>query len=103
MRSGPVHLVPSSLSQVGRLSWRAPLPPYQQAGIARLLTAPGVLLADEMGLGKTIQAIGALRVLLGGGDTGPALIVAPAGLVLQWRRQLREWAPELVLSTCMAQ
>ncbi len=100
--SGPVQLVPfSPLSKVGELSWRAPLPPYQQAGIARLLTAPGVLLADEMGLGKTIQAIGALRLLLSGGDTGPALIVAPAGLVLQWRRHLREWAPELALSTCI--
>ena len=83
------------------LAWRAPLPPYQQAGIARLLAAPGVLLADEMGLGKTVQAIGALRVLLRGGAPGPALIVVPAGLVLQWRRQLREWAPELTLSTCL--
>ncbi len=83
------------------LTWRAPLPPYQQAGIARLLAAPGVLLADEMGLGKTIQAIGALRVLLRDGAPGPALIVVPAGLVLQWRQQLREWAPELTVSTCI--
>ena len=83
------------------LAWRAPLPPYQQDGIARLLAAPGVLLADEMGLGKTIQAIGALRVLLRDGAPGPALIVVPAGLVLQWRRHLREWAPELTLSTCI--
>ncbi len=66
----------------------------------RLLSAPGVLLADEMGLGKTIQAIGALRVLLRGGS-GAALIVVPAGLVLQWRRHLLEWAPELALSTCL--
>ena len=80
------------------LAWRAPLPAYQQAGIARLLAAPGVLLADEMGLGKTIQAIGALRVLLRDGMPGPALVVVPSGLVLQWRRQFREWAPEL--STC---
>ncbi len=82
------------------LAWRAPLPPYQQAGIVRLLTSPGVLLADEMGLGKTIQAIGALRVLLRDGTSGPALVVVPSGLVMQWRRQLREWAPELSLSTC---
>jgi len=82
------------------LAWRAPLPAYQQAGIARLLAAPGVLLADEMGLGKTIQAIGALRVLLRDGMPGPALVVVPSGLVLQWRRQLCEWAPELSLSTC---
>jgi SNF2 family DNA or RNA helicase len=83
------------------LSWRSPLPPYQKAGIARLLAEPGVLLADEMGLGKTIQAIGALRVLLQRGAPGPALVVVPTGLVLQWRRQFREWAPELTLSTCI--
>src|ERR1700722_2020359 len=81
--------------------WRAPLPPYQKAGIARLLANSGVLLADEMGLGKTIQAIGALRVLLRHGAPGPALVVVPTGLVLQWRRQFREWAPELTLSTCI--
>ncbi len=81
--------------------WRAPLPPYQKAGIARLLAEPGVLLADEMGLGKTIQAIGALRLLLQRGAPGPALVVVPTGLVLQWRRQFREWAPELTLSTCI--
>jgi SNF2 family DNA or RNA helicase len=85
----------------GSLDWRAPLLLYQQAGIARLLSQPGVLLADEMGLGKTIQAIGALRVLLQYSASGPALIVVPAGLVLQWRRQLREWAPELALSTAI--
>ncbi len=86
---------------IAPVQWRARLPRYQQAGIARLLAAPGVLLADEMGLGKTIQAIGALRVLLRDGAAGPALIVVPAGLVLQWRRQLRDWAPELRLSTCV--
>jgi SNF2 family DNA or RNA helicase len=82
-------------------TWRSPLPPYQRAGIARLVAEPGVLLADEMGLGKTIQAIGALRVLLQRGAPGPALVVVPTGLVLQWRRQFREWAPELTLSTCI--
>ena len=97
-----MDLVPfAPVSKPWGLAWRAPLPPYQQAGIARLLAAPGVLLADEMGLGKTIQAVGALRVLLRDGAPGPALIVVPAGLVLQWRRQLREWAPELALSTCI--
>jgi SNF2 family DNA or RNA helicase len=97
-----MDLVPlaATLSTEG-FSWRSPLPPYQKAGIARLLAEPGVLLADEMGLGKTIQAIGALRVLLQRGAPGPALVVVPTGLVLQWRRQFREWAPELTLSTCI--
>jgi SNF2 family DNA or RNA helicase len=101
--SASVHLAPLPVVPLplNGLAWRAPLPPYQQVGIARLLTDPGVLLADEMGLGKTIQAIGALRLLLQRGADEPALIVVPAGLVLQWRRQLREWAPELTLSTCI--
>ena len=80
------------------LAWRHPLPAYQQAGIARLVRG-SVLLADDMGLGKTIQAIGALRVL--GAEAVPAMVVAPAGLVLQWRAQLRHWAPELRLSTVL--
>ena len=82
------------------LTWPAPLPPYQQAGIARLLAGPGVLLADEMGLGKTIQAIAALRLLLGDEAAGAALVVVPTSLVLQWRRHLRDWAPDLALATC---
>jgi SNF2 family DNA or RNA helicase len=85
------------------LLWRAPLPPYQKAGIAKLLAESGVLLADEMGLGKTIQVIGALRLLLQRDAPGPALVVVPTGLVLQWRRQFREWAPELTLSTCIGE
>ena len=52
-----------------------------------------------MGLGKTIQAIAALRILRSRGEAGETLVVMPAGLVLQWRRQFRIWAPELKLST----
>jgi len=39
-----VPLAPAPL--IWGLTWRAPLPSYQQAGIARLLAAPGVLLRD---------------------------------------------------------
>jgi SNF2 family DNA or RNA helicase len=81
------------------LTWRHPLHPYQHDGVARLLAEPAVLLADEMGLGKTIQAIAALRLLFAHRTIDSALIVVPAALVLQWRRQLRDWAPELRLAT----
>ena len=54
-----MHVVPLAPAPlIWGLTWRAPLPPYQQAGIARLLAAPGVLLADEMGLGKTTRRSG---------------------------------------------
>src|SRR5580658_2074345 len=85
---------------IDALSWRFPLLPYQRAGVQRLVAQRPVLLADEMGLGKTIQAIAALRLLLRDPEMPAALIVVPSGLVLQWRRQLRDWAPELALATC---
>lgn len=83
------------------LAWPGRLFPYQQAGIDRLIDAPSLLLADEMGLGKTIQAIAALRILHAADSLHNVLIVAPAGLVLQWRHELRRWAPELRLSTVL--
>jgi SNF2 family DNA or RNA helicase len=81
------------------LDWPHSLFSYQKVGIDKLLHAPSVLLADEMGLGKTIQAIAALRVLAFRGELSQALIVCPTGLVLQWRRHIRLWAPELTIST----
>jgi SNF2 family DNA or RNA helicase len=86
---------------IDRLVWPGPLFGYQRIGVATLLRRPAVLLADEMGLGKTIQAIAALRCLMTEQPAGTALIVVPAGLVLQWRREIRTWAPELALSTVM--
>jgi SNF2 family DNA or RNA helicase len=83
------------------LSWPRPLFPYQRTGVRALLGNSSLLLADEMGLGKTIQAIAALRCLFAAGETRGALIVAPAGMVLQWRRELRLWAPELRIFTVM--
>jgi SNF2 family DNA or RNA helicase len=83
------------------LKWPLPLFPYQQAGVRALLTNSSLLLADEMGLGKTIQAIAALRYLFATATARAALVVAPAGLVLQWRRELRRWAPELRLLTVL--
>lgn len=87
--------------QLADLDWPTPLFPFQEEGAERLASEPNVLLADEMGLGKTIQTIAALRLLRARGQLQAALVVAPAGLVLQWRRQLRDWAPELRLSTAV--
>lgn len=97
--TGPTQTV-SSAGEFG-LSWPHSLFPYQENGVRALISKPSLLLADEMGLGKTIQAIAALRCLFAAGVARVALVVAPAGLVLQWRREFRLWAPELRLLTVL--
>ena len=84
-----------SMLEGGLSPWYKPLFPYQKDGIKALLSRNALLLADDMGLGKTIQAIGALRILLIRQAIRHALLVVPAGLVSQWRKEIRLWAPEL--------
>ena len=48
---------------------------------------PGVLLADDMGLGKTVQALAFLAWLREAGVGGPILVVAPTGLLANWRAE----------------
>ena len=52
----------------------------------------GVCLADDMGLGKTVQTI---AFMLNTAKGGPALVAAPASVVLNWRRELERFAPTL--------
>jgi len=73
--------------------------PFQVEGVAALVERPALLLADDMGLGKTIQAICALREIVASAPETRALLIVPAGLVSQWRSELRLWAPELTFST----
>ncbi|WP_443743262.1 DEAD/DEAH box helicase [Sutterella sp.] len=58
---------------------------------------PGALLADDMGLGKTLECIAFLVWLVEGHrrqDLRPrCLVVAPAGLVANWRAEADRWAP----------
>lgn len=77
---------------------QASLYPYQVEGVSflRLIAEQGVgcILADEMGLGKTLQVI---AVLLNEKNNarGPSLVVAPATLLENWRRELGTFAPNL--------
>jgi SNF2 family DNA or RNA helicase len=88
-------------SEAFGLNWSHPLFGYQRQGIEKLLSNRSVLLADEMGLGKTIQAIAALRILAARREIKRALIICPIGLIAQWRRQIRIWAPDLPVSTAV--
>ena len=77
------------------LDWAGELMPFQQDGVRALLEMDRLLLADDMGLGKTVQAVAALRILAARDKAGPALVLAPASVLDQWRRELAKWAPEL--------
>lgn len=62
--------------------------PYQKAGINYALTHPSVLFGDEMGLGKTIQAIGVINA---DESIKKVLVICPASLKLNWKRELKKW------------
>ncbi|WP_269539909.1 DEAD/DEAH box helicase [Cerasicoccus fimbriatus] len=74
------------------------LRPYQALGAAWLWhlynNDLGGILADEMGLGKTVQALTVLSAIHQETQK-PCLVVCPAGLVENWRREAKKFAPDL--------
>ncbi len=69
---------------------------YQLQGyqwLARLAQwGVGACLADDMGLGKTIQS---LALLLQRAPQGPALVVAPVSVAMNWQAEVLRFAPTL--------
>lgn len=86
--------------------------PHQAEGIAWLQRAwsrglPGVLLADDMGLGKTLQGLAFLAWLREGMASdiiprAPVMIVAPTGLLENWRAEHERHLAEPGLGRCIA-
>jgi SWI/SNF-related matrix-associated actin-dependent regulator of chromatin subfamily A-like protein 1 len=76
-----------SIPHLERLSAIRPglLYPHQADGVAFLLSKKRALLADDMGLGKTRQAIVALESAVA---QGVVLVVCPASLKLNWKREI---------------
>jgi SWI/SNF-related matrix-associated actin-dependent regulator 1 of chromatin subfamily A len=78
------------VKQIDHLDAIASLPaymlyPHQADGVAFLISKKRAILADDMGLGKTRQAIAALQVAAPG---GVVLVVCPASLKLNWKREI---------------
>lgn len=81
-----------------KLGFSATLYSYQMTGLSWLSGVAseglGCILADEMGLGKTIQII-ALLTYFNDQNVSPSLIIAPATLLENWRRELLKFSPEM--------
>ncbi|MGD1895775.1 MAG: DEAD/DEAH box helicase [Phormidesmis sp.] len=75
---------------------KATLRGYQQEGfvwLSRLANwGVGACLADDMGLGKTLQG---LAVLLKRSQQGPALVIAPTSVCMNWQSEAARFAPSL--------
>jgi len=62
--------------------------PFQCPGIAYAMQRNGTLIADEPGLGKTIQALGYVN---NRPDVDSVVVVAPASLLTNWKREAERW------------
>lgn len=60
---------------------------YQMEGIASMVKTKRTLNGDDMGLGKTAQALLAVEV----GDLFPVLIVTPASVKYNWKKEWNKW------------
>ena len=80
--------------------FRANLYPYQKNGISWLRSISdeklGCVLADEMGLGKTLQVIAVLSYYTIKWKM-PSLVIAPATLLENWRREYAHFSPKSVV------
>ena len=66
------------------------LMPFQKAGVKYATEKKRTIIADEVGLGKTVQAIATVQQT----KAYPVLVVCPAFLKLNWRKEYRKWLKE---------
>lgn len=63
------------------------LKPFQKAGVEYGVEKKKVMIADEMGLGKTVESLAIVQQL----KAYPLLVVCPATLKLNWKREIKKW------------
>ncbi|MCA0172478.1 DEAD/DEAH box helicase [Bacillus sp. RAR_GA_16] len=82
-------------------SLEADLRSYQMTGFQWLKALAhyhlGGILADDMGLGKTLQSIAYLLSEKQDNPEATALVVAPASLIYNWKKEFEKFAPDLTI------
>ena len=86
------HDLPLQESAASLTAAKVDLLPHQLVLTHRVATSSPrrFLIADDVGLGKTIETALILRELASRGELQRALIIVPAGLVENWRRELND-------------
>jgi SWI/SNF-related matrix-associated actin-dependent regulator of chromatin subfamily A-like protein 1 len=82
------------LSERSKSALDSGLYPFQVFGVDWLSKGSHRLLGDDMGLGKTIQTIMALP----DSENCAALVIAPAGVKYNWKKEIEKWRPDLNVS-----
>jgi len=77
----------------------AKLYPFQKVAIEYSKFRNGILIADEMGLGKTLQALAIMEYH----QLYPAVIVVPAMLRKNWKKEIHKWLPDKKVSIIESQ
>ena len=62
--------------------------PYQRQGVNKMLSQSSIFLCDDMGLGKTAQVCTVIKER----NKFPTVVVCPAPLKENWKRELKTWA-----------
>lgn len=101
LQSGnPADVHAPEAMNAGAWGLQANLYPYQRDGVhfLKLIADQGLgcILGDEMGLGKTIQVI-TLMLAEKAAGRGSSLVVTPATLLENWRRELSLFSPSLTV------
>lgn len=63
--------------------------PYQCEGIAYMINHGNCINGDDCGLGKTGQTIATLELM----DVFPALVITPASVKYNWKKEWEKWNP----------
>lgn len=92
LRSIAEHELTTSERRAAWKGLKKPLYSYQREGVNKFLETGRLLLADDMGLGKTAQAIACCDILHRLGRVERGLIVTPASLKPQWKREWGEFS-----------
>lgn len=88
----PVHQATSEevLENLSKL--KGNLMPFQKDSVFYAIEKKKLFIADEMGLGKTIQALAIIQAT----KSYPALIVSPATVKYNWKKEAENWLPSNV-------